>query len=99
MTLEENIRRIFAPVRPRLVLLFGSRARGTEDELSDIDLIVVYDTSKRFLDRLEELYALWDLPGGVDILAYTPEEFEEMRTRSGFVADALDHGKVILEAA
>ena len=99
MTLDDNIRRIFAPIRPRLVLLFGSRARGTHDDLSDIDLIVVYDTDKRFLDRLEELYRLWDLPGAVDILAYTPQEFEEMKERSGFVADAVEQGRVIFAAA
>ena len=99
MTLDDNIRRIFAPIRPRLVLLFGSRARGMHDELSDIDLIVVYDTDNRFLDRLEELYRLWDLPGAVDILAYTPEEFEEMKERSGFVADAVEQGRVIFAAA
>lgn len=99
MTLDENIRRIFAPVNPRLVLLFGSRARGTDDESSDVDLIVVYDTEKRFLDRLEELYRLWDLPGAVDILAYTPAEFEELKERSGLVADAVEHGRVVFEAA
>lgn len=99
MTLDDNIRRIFAPIHPRLVLLFGSRARGTHDQLSDIDLIVVYDTDKRFLDRLEELYRLWDLPGAVDILAYTPQEFEEMKVNSGFVADAVEQGRVIFVAA
>lgn len=99
MNLDDNIRRIFAPIHPKLVLLFGSKARGTDDALSDVDLIVVYDTDKRFLDRLEELYRLWDLPGAVDILACTPQEFEEMKERSGLVADAVEQGRVIFEAA
>lgn len=98
MTLDDDIRGIFAPIQPKLILLFGSKARGTQDEWSDIDLIIVYDTEKRFLDRLEELYRLWDLPGAVDILAYTPAEFEEMKERSGLVADAVAHGRVIFEA-
>jgi predicted nucleotidyltransferase len=76
-----------------------SRARAKADEASDVDLIIVYRTTKRFLDRLEELYSLWDLPIAVDILAYTPEEFEEMKTRSSLVADAIEHGRIILEAA
>lgn len=99
MKLDREIARIFAPLNPRLVILFGSRAQGNADDLSDVDLIVVYRTEKRFLDRLDELYSLWDLPIAVDILAYTPEEFDEMKTQSAFVADALAHGKVILEAA
>lgn len=97
--LDERIRAIFAPIHPRLLLLFGSRARGDADELSDIDIIVVYDTEKRFLDRLAELYRLWDLPGAVDILAYTPEEFTRMKETSDFVATAVEQGRVIFEAA
>jgi predicted nucleotidyltransferase len=99
MDLEKEIARIFAPVQPSQVILFGSRARGDADDDSDVDLVVVYRTDKRFLDRLEELYALWNLPLAVDILAYTPEEFAEMRVRSPVVADAVAYGKVILEAA
>jgi predicted nucleotidyltransferase len=99
MNLDDQIKRIFAPVRPKLVLLFGSRALGTDDDLSDVDLIVVYETDKRFLDRLEELYRLWDLPGGVDILADTPAEFEDMKNRSGFVIDAVKHGRIVVEAS
>jgi predicted nucleotidyltransferase len=45
-------------VAPLRIILFGSRARGDSDEASDADLIVVYRTEKRFLDRLAELYAL-----------------------------------------
>ncbi len=99
MNLDQEIARIFAPLNPRLVLLFGSRARGGADESSDVDLIVVYQTDKRFLDRLDELYSRWDLPIAVDILAYTPAEFEEMKVRSGLVADTVEHGRIIVEAA
>lgn len=97
MNLDSEIARIFAPVHPRRVILFGSRARNEADEASDVDLIVVYETPKRFLDRLEELYRLWDLPMAVDILAYTPREFEDMRLHSDLVADAVQHGRTICE--
>jgi len=99
MELERQIARIFAPVKPERVILFGSRARGDADERSDVDLIVVYRTERRFLDRLEELYRLWTLPIGVDILAYTPEEFARLLEESAFVADAAAQGTVIVEAA
>ena len=99
MNLDREVARIFAPVKPRRVILFGSHATGQADEYSDVDLIVVYETDKRFLDRLGELYALWDLPIAVDMLAYTPEEFDRMRVESGFVADAVEHGRVLFEAA
>jgi predicted nucleotidyltransferase len=97
MELEQEIVRIFRPVRPRRVILFGSRARAEDDAYSDVDLIVVYETPKRFLDRLAELYLLWDLPMAVDILAYTPEEFVEMSESNAFVREAVAHGRVLRE--
>jgi predicted nucleotidyltransferase len=99
MDLAKEIVRSLAPVAPLRIILFGSRARDTMDEASDVDLIIVYRTEKRFLDRLAELYALWDLPIAVDILAYTPEEFSRLCEESAFVADAVAHGRVLYEAA
>jgi predicted nucleotidyltransferase len=99
MDLEIEIARIFTPLKPAKVILFGSRAQYEADEHSDVDLIIVYDTDKRFLDRLEECYRLWDLPLAVDILAYNKEEFSRMCGYPGFVADAVAKGRVVLEAA
>lgn len=72
-------------------------ARDDHDEDSDVDVIVVYNSDKKFLDRLAELYENWSLPRGVDILAYTPMEFEEMLEESSFIVDAVNTGKVIYE--
>ena len=82
---------------PHRIILFGSHAAGTADAESDVDLIVVYETNKRFLDRLRELYTAWNLPKGVDILAYTPQEYEELRSSRQFVRDAVAGGKVLYE--
>ena len=99
MKLEDEILRIFVPFDPKLVILFGSRSRDDADDGSDVDIVVVYQTGKRFLARLDELYAAWDLAVAVDILAYTPEEFERMKEESAFVAEIAAEGKVIHEAA
>ncbi len=93
--LRAEIVRTFATLDPERIVVFGSAARGSGDEHSDVDLIVVYQTSKRFLDRLEELYLRWDLPIAVDILAYTPEEYAEMLGTSAFVQDVVAEGEVI----
>jgi len=96
--MDQEIIRIFASIHPHKLILFGSRAKSTHDEYSDVDLIVVYPTNKRFLDRLAELYVLWDLPYAVDILAYTPEEFKHMSQESAFIMDAVKQGRVIYDA-
>jgi hypothetical protein len=39
----------------------------------------------------------WDLPKGVDILAYTPDEFAELMGTRAFVQDAVASGRVLYE--
>jgi len=93
--LDRIIGRLKADPSVRLVLLFGSMARGDARDHSDIDLIVVKDTEKRFLDRLDEFYD--DAREAMDILVYTPQEFEEMKERP-FVKRALREGMILYEA-
>jgi hypothetical protein len=50
------------------------------------------------LDRLEELYLNWTLSGPVDILAYTPEEFDRMLDETAFIQDAVAEGVLIYES-
>ena len=82
---------------PEKIVLFGSITREDWDEASDVDLIVVYNTDKRFMDRLKELYLSWDIPKAVDILAYTPHEFNTMVNESFFIQDVLNEGEIIYE--
>lgn len=93
----------FAPVFGRYgiqkAILFGSVARGEASRRSDIDLILIQRTTKRFLDRYDGI--LRDLnresPGpAVDVLIYTPGEFERIGKR-GFIARAVREGKVLFE--
>lgn len=87
--------RSFRRFDPEKILLFGSWARGDDDPESDVDLVVVYRTEKRFLDRLAELYVAWDLPVAVDILAYTPEEFAQLLEERAFVQDIVAEAEVV----
>ena len=80
-------------------LLFGSYARGTETEHSDLDVIFVQKTDKPFLKRLDPYFSpLSDLTkGGVDVFVYTPDEFKKMQKRF-FIKRALKEGVVIFES-
>lgn len=83
----------------RLALLFGSYARGTATNRSDIDLIFVEETEDRFIDRLGRYFdpLIMMLPAAVETLVYTPEEFERMKERP-FVKRALEEGIIIYES-
>lgn len=56
---------------------FGSYARGVADAWSDLDLVIVMETDLPRLERGRLLDDLYDtLPVSLDILVYTPAEFE-----------------------
>ncbi len=90
---EARIRQLLEALRlyqPEQVYLFGSWARGEEDELSDLDVVVIKHTTAPFFDRLREVGAL--LPtdlGAVDVLVYTPEEFAVMRKDGNAFAEMI----------
>ncbi len=64
----------------RAAYLIGSRARGTADEHSDIDVIIVAESERPEVERFKDyLPAIAASSIGVDMWVYTPEEFERLR--------------------
>ena len=98
-TIRVMVERIVAACRPLRVILFGSRARGTEAEGSDVDLlIVVKETPNKRKSAVELLDALADCPAAKDIVVTTPEEIERRGRMPGSVLrSALEEGKVLYE--
>lgn len=84
--------------QPEKVILFGSRVAGKTDEDSDVDLVVIKKTTKKFTDRIEEASSLFDHILPVDVIVYTPEEFKQMLKESWFVRDeVVKKGQVVYE--
>ncbi|NLO05743.1 MAG: nucleotidyltransferase domain-containing protein [candidate division WS1 bacterium] len=84
--LVEEIRDYLRRVDVEEAILYGSYARGEERRHSDADLMLISSRFKgvRFLDRLPPLYLEWRLVRPpIELLAYTPEEFEEARKQIG----------------
>jgi len=76
------------------VILFGSYAAGRRDLFTDLDIIVVMDSPHGFVERLADLHRRLQVAVDIDLLAYTPAEFERMRQRP-FISHALATGKVL----
>ncbi|OGF67316.1 MAG: hypothetical protein A2Y62_15930 [Candidatus Fischerbacteria bacterium RBG_13_37_8] len=79
------------------IILFGSLSSGNIHRSSDIDIIVIKKTQKRFLDRLEEFYQILNPSVGFDLLIYSPQEFNAMKKNNQFITSALKSGKIIYE--
>lgn len=80
------------------VLVFGSMATGQPRYRSDLDLVIVQRTTKRFLDRLSEWYGTLSPRVQTDILVYTPEEWSDLKATRAFVRRIAREGKVLYEA-
>ena len=88
------------PIDPDKVIAFGSRARGDAGPDSDLDLVVVERGGGSLAERgLRVGAALGDVGVGVDLVVYTPEEYDRLRHwRSSVAALADREGRVLYEA-
>ena len=94
----ERIVRQFDPIR---IILFGSRARGEALKDSDLDLLVVAEAFDgiRWLDRPVRVALDCDIRFGVELLCYTPAEYERKRRELGIVRTATSEGIDLLAEA
>ena len=101
--LAEAVNRLVEGLRPRAIILFGSRARGTNRTDSDYDLLVI---SERLLDYDEVCLLDYDevyrpVAGRglrCDVVPCSLEAWQQAHLDAGGVLrDALDEGIVLYE--
>lgn len=100
--LESELTHIVKTLRekyePEKIIAFGSFIRGTTHIWSDLDLAIIKETDKQFVDRLIEVARLLGAGIAVDVLVYTPDEFSQMQKTNYFVKDEIvGKGKVIYD--
>jgi uncharacterized protein len=102
-TIRSAVARLVAAATfPSQVILFGSYARGTADEGSDLDLLVI---EQEIPNKADEHMRLWDALGrlapgvGVDLLLYQEHEYAQRSQVLGHVLYRARHeGKVLHDA-
>lgn len=82
------------------VIIFGSRVRGDYLKHSDLDIIMVSEDFSiiPFIDRSNVIYKYYDAwkgEGSLEVICYTPEEFERKKAQIGMVKDAVKGGIII----
>ena len=79
-TLKNTISPILKSGSVHLAYIFGSYARSDADQYSDIDLVIIADSERAFVDRFVDFWDLWNLvEPSIDLLVYTPREWEQMK--------------------
>jgi|SRR5208283_2110510 len=99
--IREATDRLVASFHPSRIILFGSHARGSADDRSDVDLLVVCPLKGNRRSLMVAMdRALRGLGFARDIVVLTPEEYERDRHLPGTVArPASLEGKVLYESA
>ncbi|MDY6875912.1 MAG: nucleotidyltransferase domain-containing protein [Chloroflexota bacterium] len=89
--------RITEAIRPQKIILFGSWARGERDPQSDIDLLIIQESSLPRPQRYAQVRRIfWGMGLPMDILVYTPEEFARYQSVPGsFTHTVGREGKVL----
>jgi uncharacterized protein len=83
---------------PEKIILFGSLPNHAVHEWSDVDLVIIQQTDLPFTKRIWQALLLLQPRVGVDLLVYTPEEFEQISRERRFIQEEiLKKGKVIYE--
>jgi len=98
-TLPEAVQRIVQALQPEKIILFGSYAYGTPTPDSDVDLLVVMETTASVTERyLAVCRLLRPRPFPVDILVKTPQEIEQALEKGDFfIKDIFTQGEVLYE--
>ncbi len=99
--LEQAVKLLVEACHPERIILFGSQARGTEDERSDIDIMVVEKNVASKADEIVRLCrVLAPLGLGVDLVVVDETAFDYWKETPGTVHyEALTEGKTLYEAA
>jgi predicted nucleotidyltransferase len=97
--IREIVQQIVERFRPQKVILFGSYAHGNPTPDSDVDLLVVMETSERVLPAAARISAAIDHPFPLDILVFRPSELKASLERKGvFATEIMANGIVLHEA-
>src|SRR3989338_5280906 len=96
--IHKAVQQIIEHYQPEKIVLFGSTSIGAWHEGSDIDLLIVKETSKRRLDRSDELLSVLDPDAPLELHIYTPQELRErLDLRDFFISEIVSKGQILYE--
>ena len=97
--INQVVKQIVEKFKPQKIILFGSYARGNPLPESDVDLLVVMDTSLKEVQQAIQICQQIEYRFGLDLIVHTPKYLKErLRMNDWFLRDVLKEGKVLYES-
>ena len=97
--INDIVEKLVAEYDPQKVVLFGSYAYGSPRSDSDIDLLIIKNTSERFIDRWTTVRGILSDPGRtapLETLVLTPDEVSRrLSIGDQFLREIMEKGEVL----
>lgn len=100
--IQHIVKKLLADYAPQKVILFGSYASGQPHSGSDIDVLIIKETSERFIERWITVRRILSDPQRtipLETLVLTPQEVaKRLAMGDQFLAEILETGEVLYAA-
>lgn len=100
--IQDILKKLLDSYTPQKVVLFGSYAYGNPQPDSDIDLLIIKETSERFIDRWVTVRRILSDPTRLiplETIVLTPEELSRrLSIGDQFLTEILERGEVLYAA-
>ena len=98
-SLKQIVDTIVNQYRPEKIILFGSYAYGNPDSESDLDLLIIKDTSDKFIDRWTKIRRILSDPNRmipIETLVLTAAEVSDRLARGDqFIEEVMKNGEAL----
>ena len=91
LSIIEQLKRL----SPQAIVLFGSQATATANPDSDVDILVVKETSEPFNKRIISAHRVLHSKIPVDVIVLTPSELKKYHLTNSFYKSIIENGKVL----
>lgn len=99
--IQTMVQKLITEYAPQKMILFGSHAYGSPGPDSDIDLLIVKETSERFIDRWVTVQRILtglhpSIP--VETLVLTPQEINaRLAVGDQFIEEIMEKGEILYD--
>ena len=97
--IKDLCRQIVMDFKPQKIILFGSYARGTPTEDSDLDFLVVMPFKGRSVDQAIKIRRRISTEMPLDLMVRTPQQIERrLKMNDFFIKEVIDQGHILYES-